>query len=72
MTSFVQLEFMSERTGTQVLLIGVRSEPDHYNGPFILFTDDRIRLFTELRLKHTLEELAQRLEGFLVSGVTGE
>ena len=66
------MEYLAERTGTKVLVVGVRSEPDMYNAPFVLATDERIAQFVELRLKHTLMDFAIRMEAFLISGVHGK
>ncbi|KAL7280958.1 hypothetical protein ACG7TL_005907 [Trametes sanguinea] len=64
-----QLENLNGRTGTDFLLLAVRSQADHFNPPYFFYTNDRILQFMELLNNMPLQEFAWRLEGYCISGV---
>jgi hypothetical protein len=70
-TYILQLTALHARTGTITLLMAVRSNTDHYNIPYIVYTSNRVAEFFELSVKHQLPDLAMRLEAYCLSGVQG-
>ena len=67
----MQLTAISERTGTQSILISVRSSSEQYNAPFLFYTDKRLADFFALTTTTTAADIAVRLDAFLLSGVDG-
>ncbi|KAI0348815.1 hypothetical protein OH77DRAFT_1491362 [Trametes cingulata] len=64
-----ELENLNGRTGTEFLLVGVWSQTDHFNPPYVFYTNERIVQFVELLNNMSMQDFALRLEGFCVSGV---
>jgi hypothetical protein len=59
------------RTSTEVALIAVRSNQDHYNPPHIIISSTRVPEFFDLSVRQTLPDFALRFEAFCLSGVQG-
>lgn len=53
-------------------MISVRRDIDHYNTPQVSYTSDAVAEFFSMTFKMPLEELAVKLEAFLLSGITGK
>lgn len=68
----VQLHALHAHTGTDCILITVRSSLESYLRPFIAFTSDRGPDFFSLSLNQTLSEVALRYEAYCLSGVEGK
>ncbi|KAH0833452.1 hypothetical protein J3R83DRAFT_12571 [Lanmaoa asiatica] len=64
-----QLSALNTRTGTQSILIAVRSDLDHYTRPFVYVSEDRVADFFQLSLKTPPTDIAARLEAYCLSGV---
>ncbi|KAH0828644.1 hypothetical protein J3R83DRAFT_2997, partial [Lanmaoa asiatica] len=62
---------LNTRTGTQSILIAVRSDLDHYTRPFVYVSEDRVADFFQLSLKTPPTDIAARLEAYCLSGVQG-
>lgn len=59
------------RTSTEIALIAVRSNQDHYNPPHIIISSTRVSEFFDLSVRQTLPDFALRFEAFCLSGVQG-
>ncbi|KAI0676053.1 hypothetical protein C8Q78DRAFT_1074994 [Trametes maxima] len=70
-SSFEDFRRLFARTRTETVVIAVRSEPDHLTAPMTFATSGRILDFLQLSLNLSLEEIARRLEAYLLSGVPG-
>ncbi|KAL7283107.1 LOW QUALITY PROTEIN: hypothetical protein ACG7TL_002532 [Trametes sanguinea] len=66
-----ELENLNARTSADVLLIVVRSDPDQYNAPYIMYTNDRIPQFITSMSpkKETIKCFAMRLEAACIGGI---
>ncbi|KAI0363286.1 hypothetical protein BV20DRAFT_1058172 [Pilatotrama ljubarskyi] len=64
-----KLENLHGCMGTEFLHVGVRSQTDHFNLPYIFYTNERIVQFVGLLTNISMQDFALRLEGFCVSGV---
>ena len=53
-------------------MISVQRDIDHYNTPQVSYTSDAVAEFFSMTFKMPLEELAVKLEAFLLSGITGK
>ncbi|RDX41996.1 hypothetical protein OH76DRAFT_1498611 [Lentinus brumalis] len=60
-----------QRTGLEVGLVAVRTDPDHLNPPLTFATSDRVHKFLNLAYNTSLEEIAGRLEAYELSGLHG-
>ena len=61
---------MHERTDVNFLVVAARSRPEHYNVPYVFYTDDRVRQYAEASLSSkSLNTFAMEMEGFLISGM---
>ena len=69
--TFVQANLLRNRTGTEVLLIAVRSDCDDYLAPFSFTTTERIDDFFKLILGNTITQFSGKLESFFLSGIEG-
>ncbi|KAL6298320.1 hypothetical protein BKA93DRAFT_744378, partial [Sparassis latifolia] len=58
-------------TGTEVLMLAVRSSADHYNQPHVFMTSEKLVDFFTTSFNATLSDVAVRLEGFCLSGIPG-
>ncbi|OCH83692.1 hypothetical protein OBBRIDRAFT_717852, partial [Obba rivulosa] len=67
-----EVNALHERIGVEVLFFAVRPEYDHFNKPHVFHTSERIPEFFSLSLKVPVGEVAQRLEAYCCSGVTGK
>lgn len=67
----MQLGKLNGRTGDESLLITVRSDPTHFNAPLVYRTGERVDEFCNLGLKASPEEIGTRMEGYMISGVSG-
>ena len=59
------------RTGTEMLLIAVRSSSDRFNQPYYFNTSDKVSDFFTLTFKFSLPDIVSKLECFCLSGVEG-
>ncbi|KAH7904201.1 hypothetical protein BJ138DRAFT_1239951 [Hygrophoropsis aurantiaca] len=66
-----ELTSLTARTGNVHVFIGVRNDQDHYSRPYVYVSDDRIADFFQLAVNQTVNDIATRLEAYLISGVTG-
>jgi hypothetical protein len=66
-----QIQTLHARTSIEVILFAVRSHSGQYNRPHVTITSDRIEDFFQLSLKHTVHEVAMKLEAYCISGVQG-
>ncbi|KAI0704567.1 hypothetical protein C8Q76DRAFT_584958, partial [Earliella scabrosa] len=66
-----ELKGLNVRTGVDVLFIAVKSGPFDYQPPYVFYTHTRIAEFIKFTAKNTVMELAKRMEGYCISGVTG-
>ncbi|GBE85875.1 hypothetical protein SCP_0803970 [Sparassis crispa] len=66
-----QLEALHARTGTEILMIAVRSSNDHYNRPHVFFTSDRLSDFFTVVLRTQLADVAMQMESYCLSGIQG-
>ncbi|CDO75655.1 hypothetical protein BN946_scf184941.g8 [Trametes cinnabarina] len=66
-----ELENLNARTGADVLLFVVRTDPDQYNPPYIMYTNERIPQFiTSLTpKKESIKRFALRLEAACIGGI---
>ncbi|KAI0368264.1 hypothetical protein BV20DRAFT_948577, partial [Pilatotrama ljubarskyi] len=64
-----ELENLNGRTGTEFFLVGVRSQLDHFNPPYVFYTSERILQFVELINNMSLQDFALRLEAYCVAGI---
>ncbi|KAG6835636.1 hypothetical protein H0H93_016289 [Arthromyces matolae] len=62
---------LNARTGAHALAVVVRGDREQYNRPFVLITSQRVNDFMDMTLQLTAEELGERLEAFMLSGVQG-
>ena len=67
-----QMSALHSRTGTEMLLVAVRSSSDRYNQPFFFKTSDKVEDFFSLTFKHSLADLVGKFECFCLSGVEGK
>lgn len=67
----MQFDKLYARTGTEILLIAVRSHARDYLPPCTYATTPRIKNYFDLVAARTPEQFAQGLEAFCISGVTG-
>jgi hypothetical protein len=67
-----QMSALHSRTGTEMLLVAVRSSSDRYNQPFFFKTSDKVEDFFALTFKHSLADLVGKFECFCLSGVEGK
>ncbi|KAI0669493.1 hypothetical protein C8Q78DRAFT_992614 [Trametes maxima] len=70
-SSFKDFRRLFVRTRTETVVIAVRSEPDHLMVPMTFATSGCILNFLQLSLNLSLEEIAHRLEAYLLSRVPG-
>ena len=59
------------RTGTELLIVGWRSDFDQYTRPRSFATSDAVEHFVQLACKMDLEKFAKRGECYLLSGIEG-
>jgi hypothetical protein len=59
------------RTGTEMLLVAVRSSSDRFNQPYYFKTSEKVEDFFSLTFKHSLADLVGKFECFCLSGVEG-
>ncbi|KAL7283899.1 hypothetical protein ACG7TL_001171 [Trametes sanguinea] len=66
-----ELDNLNGRTGTDILLVAVRSKPDQYNRPYVFFTNDRITQFisSATAQKETINQFAMRVEAACIGGL---
>ena len=65
--SALKLRDLWVRTGTESLLIAVRSEQEHYLRPCVIESSPRVRNYFETNLKVLPSQWAVRLEGHCLS-----
>lgn len=68
----LQLAKLNGRTGDESLLVLVRSDSTHFNAPLVYRTGERVDEFCNLGLKASSEDIGIRMEGYMISGVSGE
>lgn len=68
----LQLRKLNGRTGDESLLVVVRSDTTHFNGPLVYRTGERVDEFCNLGLKMAPEDIGTRMEGYMISGVSVE
>ncbi|KAF8814020.1 hypothetical protein BYT27DRAFT_7068806, partial [Phlegmacium glaucopus] len=66
-----EMSALYSRTGTEMLLVAVRSSSDRYNQPFFFKTSEKVEDFFSLTFKHSLADLVGKFECFCLSGVEG-
>ncbi|KAI0362964.1 hypothetical protein BV20DRAFT_959252 [Pilatotrama ljubarskyi] len=60
---------LSSRTGTQILMIAVRSDTGSYNKPRVFYTDERIPDFVQSTLGTSVQEVSLRMEAYCIAGM---
>ncbi|KAI0746794.1 hypothetical protein C8Q80DRAFT_1105313, partial [Daedaleopsis nitida] len=65
---YEELANLHTRTGTEILLLGVRGSLTSYNKPAIYYSNDRIRNFFETLAGSTLLHIGIRMEAFCIGG----
>ncbi|THV02223.1 hypothetical protein K435DRAFT_620800, partial [Dendrothele bispora CBS 962.96] len=68
----LELQRLNARTGTEVILIAVRSNVSHFHRPEVVTTSDRPMDFINMAFKQPISDVAARMEGFMISGVEEE
>lgn len=66
-----ELVALHARTGTEMLLIAVRSSSDRFNQPYYFNTSEKVSDFFTLTFKFSLPDIVSKLECFCLSGVEG-
>ncbi|KAI9063903.1 hypothetical protein FKP32DRAFT_1525835, partial [Trametes sanguinea] len=66
-----ELDNLNGRTGTDILLVAVRSKPDQFNRPYVFYTSDRITQFisSATAQKETINQFAMRIEAACIGGL---
>ncbi|THU85585.1 hypothetical protein K435DRAFT_618384, partial [Dendrothele bispora CBS 962.96] len=67
----LELQRLNARTGTEVVLIAVRSNVSHFHRPEVVMTSDRPMDFFNMAFKQPISDVAARMEGYMISGVEG-
>ncbi len=67
----MQLARLNARTGDESILITVRADTSHFNPPEVYTTSKRVDDFFDTGIKVPREEVAARMEGYMISGVEG-
>ncbi|KAI9063700.1 hypothetical protein FKP32DRAFT_1571619 [Trametes sanguinea] len=69
-----ELDNLNGRTGTDILLVAVRSKPDQFNRPYVFYTSDRITQFisSATAQKETINQFAMRIEAACIGGLEGK
>ncbi|KAK7435153.1 hypothetical protein VKT23_019845 [Stygiomarasmius scandens] len=67
----LELQRLNARTGVESVVISVRSNLAHFLRPDIFVTSDRVPDYFNMAFKQPLVDIAQRLEGYIISGVEG-
>ncbi|KAK7464096.1 hypothetical protein VKT23_006257 [Stygiomarasmius scandens] len=65
------LQRLNARTGVEAVILCVRSNTDHFNPPEAWVTSDHISTFFNSAFKTTPIDIANRLEGYCISGIEG-
>lgn len=67
----MQASLLYERTGTEVLIMAVRSDSDDYLSPYTFTTGDRIDDFFKLIFDTTITRISGKLESYCLAGIQG-
>ena len=70
-TNDTQIAELHRRTGTEALLIAVRSSQDDFLQPRTFVTSDRVSSFFESVFHRTAIDFGVKLEAYLISGIQG-
>ncbi|KAK7444529.1 hypothetical protein VKT23_015207 [Stygiomarasmius scandens] len=65
----LELQRLNARTGVESVVISVQSNLAHFLCPDIFVTSDRVPNYFNMAFKQPLVDIAQRLEGYIISGV---
>ncbi|EIW56748.1 uncharacterized protein TRAVEDRAFT_128349, partial [Trametes versicolor FP-101664 SS1] len=63
------IENLNKRTGTEIIILGMRTDPNSIAPPFVFYTNERIREYIELVTNSSMQDFTMRLEGYCISGV---
>ncbi|KAJ3475258.1 hypothetical protein NLI96_g11954 [Meripilus lineatus] len=66
-----QISQVHARTGTEVLLVAVRANQDHFMSPRVFATSERVGNCFETVFKRSALDFSFKLEAFMLSGVQG-
>jgi hypothetical protein len=67
----LQVEMLHSRTGTEVLVIAVRSDLRQHLRPHVFYTSDLFTEYFDLTIGKTANDIAFGLEGYCISGIRG-
>ena len=71
-TKTMKLEYLSHRTGTEIMVVGSRSQSSSFLVPFTWSTSDQLDEHFQLKCKMSPAQYAAQLECYLLSGVEGK
>ncbi len=69
--TYSKLESLHHRTGIDLLLMGVRTDPQDVVCPQIWASSERVEEFVHLATKWTTSEFAFQMENYSLSGIQG-